>query len=277
MKKELSNFIHEDITYKNVRDGFKNIGFGGFDVDSFVTNVLIDELKSHYKNKSPWIRQYKHFISCDMRNFLINNISENVDPEISMIANKGVIIFNKAVEEGLISKVNDNHYEITKTGHSLRMQKAIKRIPLERAHELINKLLEKIESLDSKDLPYKVDSLYVYGSVQRHEATAGDIDLAISYSRNERDGETRDDWIDRVAKQYNVSSYEAYFLYKKLTKELKISPYISLSNESDLAHLMEVDTAEASFLYHRDKTVAPNIRCQEYKMPITEEESSFSM
>ncbi len=80
-----------------------------------------------------------------------------------------------------------------------------------------------------------------------------------------------------MAEKYNVSSYEAYFLDSKLTKELKISPYISLTNESDLAHLMEVDTAEASLIYQRDKTLVPKIKCEQYRMAIIEEESSFSM
>lgn len=278
MKKELSEFICEDTTYKTVRDAFKKIGFGHFDIKDFVTGVLINDLKDYYTNKFNKHMASKHFILGEINHIFRNNEIKKIDPQLKSIIEKGVAIHGKAIEEELIEKSEySNNYQVSKKGHSLRNQLAIKRIPLERAYEIINKLLDKVESLNRKDLPFRVDNLYIYGSVQRHESDAGDIDLALSYSKNMKNGETVSDWNKRVAEQYDVSSIQAYSLVNKLTKELKISPYISLSGEADLDHLMETDVAEASLLYQRDKTVEPKIKCEQYRMPIIEEESSFSM
>ena len=276
MKKELSEIIHEDITYKKVRDAFKKIGFGLFDVNDFVTNVLIKDLKDYYTTKFDGALGSKHFISGKINHIFRAKNMNKVNPKLKSIIKKGIAAFDKALDEKLIQKdESSQYYEISKSGHSLRNMLAIKRIPLARAQDIISKLLDKIEVLNNKELPFRVDNLYLYGSVQRHESDAGDIDLAFSYSHNLKDGETIREWSNRIGQQYDVPSFQSHSLINKLTKELNISPYISLGGEAELKQLIEHDDAAASLLYQRDNITVPNIKCEKYRITIIEEEPSF--
>lgn len=270
MKKNLDSEIIMGVTYKQVRDAFKGIGFAGFNEENFTLNLLIDDLKECYL-KLYDVGSSKKEIKYFLMNYIRNKnypIMEKIDLSDLLEKSKHVLI--KLVQDEMVIKDGDGSYYLTELGHSLRMQKNLKPIPLKRAEALLVKLISSVKSFNERsDTAYNIDEVYVYGSTHHQKEMVGDVDIAFQYSTNYLEGEDRKLWEKRICSTFSINMHDIWRgnIPDGMNKALNVSPYISKSNVDDLNALMQKG-ATASLLYARfdiDKTSFPTLCSYQFK------------
>lgn len=279
MKKNLSDNIYENITYKDIRDTFKDISFGRFNLEYFTANLFFKEVKAETKDLPISLELRTKMNLYHMINRQLLGDIEVYEPEMLDRVEKSKLIINSLLNDGLISKMDDeDFFEITEDGHSLRMQKALKRIPLKRAEALMVKMLKSVEAYNKDpDAPYSINQIYLFGSVQRKEKDAGDIDIAISYNQKRLPNESYEEYSKRICEAHNINSWD--FVDGKLRgqvyKTLNVSPYVSTTYTSDLKGLMEKG-ADAMLLFSTNET-AQEINVDKYEFTTIKRENDFSL
>tara|TARA_B100000809_G_C15088468_1_gene512303 strand:+ start:1046 stop:1738 length:693 start_codon:yes stop_codon:yes gene_type:complete len=225
MDLDLTTKISEEITLLDVRNCFKTIGFDNVPLIRLITLFYEDQIKKsidhHIHNgiKTAQRRSVVDFLRYSERepNGLISNKMNYV-----ILLEKTHKIIDKLVSMELIERDSEHysgneHYSVTKSGHSLRMQKNLKRIPLERANGYLRKLLAVVKKINSENLFLSIDAVLLFGSVTRKAPIVGDIDLSVVIER-------RDYCCDNDI-HYRVIDAET----KKVMKLLRISTYMSFT------------------------------------------------
>jgi predicted nucleotidyltransferase len=261
LKNNLSENIVEGISYKQIRDVFKKIGFGSIKEDAFAIELFINEIKNDVKK----IFGYKPSITYIKKEVGIGNEeAEMCGVQSELYLSKTNEVLESLLKEKLIEKHDSGRISITEDGHRLRMQKALNRIPLKKAEALMIKMLKSLEQYNNDDdAPFLITQVYVYGSVQRHEKDAGDIDIAINYAQKRHDGESYKEYSDRIYDIYGVEAYDTKILNTAF-KALKVSPYISVTNAHALQELMKKG-ADARLLYSSDEKNMIDVDKYEFK------------
>jgi predicted transcriptional regulator len=265
MKPNLKDNIVEDITYKQVRDLFKKINFREFDMEDIFAYVFKDEINEDIKriNKIAELTG-NHHLSRDEVNIRSLRMqipwAKETPPAgifsiigIDKYNNKANELITKMKELGIIEQIEnkENSYEITKYGHSFRMHKDLKRIPLKKAETLIEKIIKNIEEYNKDETAdFYIDNLHLYGSVLDKKEDVGDIDLAFEYSSKLRSNETKRDWVDRIENTFDYDFFKAIKkALKPVNKAIIISPYISLMEKGYLDKMVQDGDAKSKEIY----------------------------
>lgn len=97
------------------------------------------------------------------------------------------IILEECLDRGLIDPAT---FKVTDRGMTVARSKVVARTPLTKARGVLSDLLDRIDQLNADpEAVTRVDEVWLYGSLMREEASVGDIDLAISRSRDARFGD----------------------------------------------------------------------------------------
>lgn len=97
------------------------------------------------------------------------------------------IILEECLDRWLI---DPSTFKVTDRGMTVARAKVTARTPLAKARAVLSELLDRIDLLNADpEAVTRVDEVWLFGSLMRHENSVGDIDLAISRSRDARFGD----------------------------------------------------------------------------------------
>jgi predicted nucleotidyltransferase/predicted transcriptional regulator len=249
MDLDLTTKISEKITLLDVRNCFKTIGFDHVPLIRMITLIYEKQIKKsidqHIYNgrreaKRRCVIDFLRESECEPYGLLSTKIN------YTTLLGKTHKIIDELVSMELIERDSEHysgneHYSVTKSGHSLRMQKNLKRIPLERANGYLRKLLTIVKKINSENLFLSIDAVLLFGSVTRKAPIVGDIDLSVVIERR--------DYCCENDIHYRVIDTET----KKIMKLLRISPYMSFTPIYNLTKMFENGDCDINLVYSNDK------------------------
>jgi predicted transcriptional regulator len=177
---------------------------------------------------------YIEFAQKEVKYASLINYSELIEKTSELIK---VLVANELLEE---HKEVDGYYEITRKGHSLRMQKNLKRISLQKANDYLSKLLVAISIINKENQYYQIDAILLYGSVIRKEENVGDIDLSLVFSAKDTMSSRKMNYQGKHEEQ------------RKIIRQLRISPYLSFTEWFSLVCMYEEGECDLNIIYVAD-------------------------
>jgi len=269
--------VYEGVTYRQVRDAFKTIAFDSFDLIEFSCRLFIKEQKKELELSGDNLKVNELFYW--MREFLSGKKSRVSDcVSFNRYFESAKQVINLLENQSLVEPV-ENGFKLSKSGHSLRMQKAIKRISITKAENILDKMISKIENYNLSVNDYYVDAIYLYGSVVEHKETVGDIDIAFSYSRHYINGESDENWLNRMYEKYDTTGYifatkTMKSMISSVKKMIRVSSYISLSHDIDLVEMISKGDANSKVLWKRKSIELEDLNIPNLSMYASTEEST---
>lgn len=236
---DLSMKLTTGVSLLDIRNCFKVIGFDNACTVRVATLLFENEVKMISDLLEP-----RHNSPCTRRDVEMYFSMANSDPKgrsgtqlgCNERLNKTRLVIEKLIALGLIEG-SDDHYSITRNGHSLRMQKNLKRIPLKKSDDYLIKLLKVVEKINNENEYVNVDAILLFGSVIRKEATVGDIDLSVVLQPTD------------YCKRSKMDFYAIEREQKKVMKTLRISPYLSYIDIFNLINMYEEGSCKLNYLY----------------------------
>lgn len=110
----------------------------------------------------------------------------------------GAIVYEECLDRSLIDAASG---EVAYAGQVVAGAKILARTPLENAQCMMEEFLGRVEQLNNDpEAVSRVDQVWLFGSLMREEANVGDIDLAITRSRDMRFDGDLDAQVDQAKK-----------------------------------------------------------------------------
>jgi len=234
-KIDLYSEIVPRVTWKKIRDIFKQICFKEFTDLDFAAYFFRDEINGINLSKNINIKTNLRFFTKEVflnsENFYGFCTAEKFKEAKS--------IFNKLIYLKMIKKANNEHFFIISTkGHSLRMQKCLKRIEKNRAINYIQKIILNVDEYNRSEGYFFINAIWAFGSLLRDVDDVGDLDLSVDISRRQAVKNDSEHPLKTINKN------EAY-------QKVRISPYVSLADPMWLSERLREQKLDAKIVWRR--------------------------
>jgi hypothetical protein len=234
--------VTDKVSHLNVRNCFKVIGFDTVSLVRIMTLFFESQVKAvinsdrHVDRKPCSRRDVEDFLGC--ASYDTQGGHASLVNYVDLLEETQKLI-EELISRELIENI-DERFSIIKKGHSLRMQKNLKRIPLTRANSYLQKLLSVVKKINNENVFFQIDAVLLFGSVIRKEITVGDIDLSLMLTRRDH----------CKAKKMDYSTVERE--RKKIMKILRLSPYLSFIDIYSLIGMYKDDNCNFNILFLAD-------------------------
>ncbi|MND11789.1 hypothetical protein D3C87_703240 [compost metagenome] len=160
---------------KVARDFIKLLHKKTFDIESpcFHKRAIPYIIRELILNEDKQADQYDHLYLTSLRKKL-DEQAQAMTP----------ILISRMIEEGFITTLEDDHFELSDKAVALSRHKFIKRLPRARATQMLAELLDRVTEWNAVQPYVWIQNIWLYGSMLTDSADVGDIDLVIEFQDN---------------------------------------------------------------------------------------------
>ena len=251
---DLNDEIITGITFKQCRDVFKKMVFDEFSMSEFSAWLYRDYVVDSCRNQ--WGFGDVNSVRSMFNGHL--NVPDAIGIHgLNAMYRETVRLFDVMADMELVTQVSDEFWKVAHDGHSLRMQKCLKRIPRDRGLSCLKKMIKSIVAFNENEKScLQIGAVWVYGSMLNDVPDVGDIDLAVDFGvKGNLTG--RDD--------------ESYW-YRMARKAVQVSPYISWCYPRNLNSLVKDGRADAELVFIQEGyELRYDFLPEDVSMPLCEE------
>lgn len=178
------------------------------------------------------------------KQIIIDKVAQILNQPLNTVKEVFELMLKEDYLEIKKEKFSDESYQWivseTEKGRRLGITNANPPISREKADQLLNELLERVEIINNLDLSFKVQSIKIFGSYLSEQAILGDLDIAFKLRRIkpknkfERKSDERIEIALKNGKRFSNFLEQLYWPEKEVILLLKTKKKgLSLHNEDD--------------------------------------------
>ncbi|NJB66570.1 hypothetical protein GGQ74_000210 [Desulfobaculum xiamenense] len=245
-KIDLSADAIPGLAWRRIRDAFRRIGFKAFDEAELAAwlfrNQLLDELDTQTEGEQAEtphrsgasrrrnVNAARELLRGEARDERSPTAHDALDRtrKVLCLLHDGAFI-EKHPWQGAPPAL----WKLTRKGHALRMQKALRRIPMHQAREIIARVIDEAECMNCEaDAAFAPTRLWIYGSYLRGARALGDVDLIADIAACPGETAPPPEGCPRATRRPVRTIRDALL-------RLRVSPYVSITHNLDWLRELE--------------------------------------
>ncbi|GAB3438195.1 hypothetical protein [Insolitispirillum peregrinum] len=259
-KFDLKENLLPGISFRSVRDAIRAAGVHLLSADELCIHLFAPDIRKAIQNNARATENVSYWLQLRFIRQLWAASSDQNSPEYEFhwgnildlcreLKLRIPDVTQALVDLDIITPASqaEGVHELGDAGRTLAAQKALKRISRDRGQVLLEKVVHAAVAYNQQgNLTYRIDKIYLFGSLLTGKSDIGDVDLVVIAARAYQPEESQEDFIHRDQMLAQKLGLPSFFGLRTCSTEprkylQKISPYLSIAGECTLITLKNND------------------------------------